>query len=68
MGESWEENQKFILEELRRLSRHQEILSRQIASLTADVIGLRAVARIWGAVSGMIPALFLLGIEIWRRT
>jgi hypothetical protein len=53
---NWGEWSQHVLCELTRIANNQNNVIQSIADIKADVAGLKATARMWGALAGMVAA------------
>lgn len=53
---SWEENRKFLLFELGRLSKQIEEISKTQTQILNDISSLKTRASMWGGIFGAIGA------------
>lgn len=64
---NWTENSKFILEKLVDLSNGQTDLYNRLGDIRVAIAQLQVKSGVWGAIGGMIPALFMLVVYLLKK-
>lgn len=60
---SWDEYQKLVLSELRRLNANLETMSEKIHKNERDIAVVKVRSSLWGSASGMITVIIALFIQ-----
>lgn len=62
----WNEQALFVREELKRLSKGQELIFKKMNDINVQIAMLKVKSGIWGAMGACIPIALLLLIE-WTK-
>jgi hypothetical protein len=64
----WGEWANHVLSELKRLNEVADDFRRDLTSVTVEVVQLKVKSSLWGALSGAITVLLLLGVTFLKGT
>lgn len=67
MGENWDENRKFVLEELKSLNEGQAAILKEIGELRVAVAGLQVRSGVFASLAGVVGGALTAFGALWMK-
>lgn len=65
--DGWQEWSKYVLAELKELSRLYDCLDKKVGNMRVDIATLKVKAGIWGLIGGMIPVALIVVLWLLKK-